>query len=112
MVSNFIFLEKKWPILTKLVLKMAFHLGVWFMQTYGEWSFDSKDSVLPVIEDSRVVSEQILSELTDSYETKITKLQEELTNLREQQITQEALQARRKQAKDAAYHIRLSEAET
>lgn len=95
-------------------LEYVFRLGVWFMQTYGDWDFEPREFVLPKSEDA-LTSENLkvkLDELSQDYETKMTKLEEELEGFRQQQISQEYLAKRREQSQRASAKLMLSEAET
>lgn len=94
------------------LLSLTFQLSVWFMQTYGDWSFEPQPYEEPVT--VAVTDELIkqLDELTSSYEDRLLQLQQELDDLRAIKVSNEELAARRTQSKKAASTLRLSEADT
>jgi len=91
------------------LLSLAYKLGVWFMQTYGDWSYEPEEFKLPA---DTNIAQHDLREITQAYETKLEKLQEELEVLRKQTVSQEEVRERRKQARKATSQLNLSEAET
>lgn len=60
----------------KMLLSMAFNLAIWFMQTYGDWSFNAFDFVMPE-EKSQLDLESIISE----QETQIAELSKKLAEV-------------------------------
>ncbi len=60
----------------KMLLSMAFNLATWFMQTYGDWTFNSFDFVVPE-EKSQLDLESIISE----QETQIAELSKKLAEV-------------------------------
>lgn len=58
----------------KMLLSMAYNLAVWFMQTYGDWSFNPESFVLPKETDSSAMEktleeqEKRIAELTQKLE--------------------------------------------
>lgn len=92
-------------------LSLAFKLGIWFMQTYGEWNFEPGEFVIPKEEDSGELKKQF-EELTENYEGEISKLQRQLEELRDRQSSKEEKQARKSQSQRAADKIYLNEKET
>lgn len=93
--------------------RMAFRLGVWFMQVYGDWSFEEPDYKEPVKQDV-ASNEAQLEQLAKSYEAKVEQLQQELAVLREHQkaIADEDKKARQVKSRQLGSAFALSEAET
>ncbi len=90
----------------KILLEMAYNLGVWFMQTYGDWAYLPKDFVLPENTSNQVDYEALLKEK----EELIKKLNEQVEKINDSQDT--TIEERAKKAKTAADQINLSEKET
>lgn len=92
---------------------LAFRLSVWFMQVYGDWDFQAPEYIEPVQQET-VSNDEQLAQLAESYETKMERLQQELTSLRQQQsiITNEDKKKRRMKSKQAGSAFTLTEAET
>ncbi|WP_053956873.1 type I restriction-modification system endonuclease [Inediibacterium massiliense] len=98
----------------KINTSFAFKLGVWFMQTYGEWSFEPEKFVMPIESNEKVYIDQLKKEsedLTKDYENKLNQLQEELNQLRSQNTDEDIKERQQKSAK-AASLIKLNEEET
>lgn len=88
------------------LLEMAFNLGVWFMQTYGDWEYHPKDYVL----------QADYSKLVD-YETLLNEKEELIAQLTEQVNMavvpgKISLIERTKKSNAAANQLKLSEKET
>ena len=90
----------------KILLEMAYNLGVWFMQTYGDWAYLPKDFVLPENTSNQVDYEALLKEK----EELIKKLTDQVEKINDSQDT--TIEERAKKAKSAADQINLSEKET
>ncbi|MFD1708798.1 type I restriction-modification system endonuclease [Siminovitchia sediminis] len=94
------------------LLHMAFRLGVWFMQVYGDWDFQEPEYREPVR--VQTVDQQELDKLSAAYEDKVKKLESELERLRQEQLyvsDKEKLQ-RKKDAQKYGSNIALTEEET
>ena len=92
------------------LLSLAYRLGGWFMQIYGDWSYEPAPFVLPKKQET--VSTSHLQQLTEEYESRLARLQGELQQLSQQQVTLEQQQQRRKQAREVASQLKLTEKET
>jgi type I restriction enzyme R subunit len=90
----------------KILLEMTYNLGVWFMQTYGDWGCLPKDFVLPENTGNQVDYEALLKEK----EELIKKLTDQVEKINDSQDT--TIEERAKTAKTAADQINLSEKET
>ncbi|MGG4481267.1 type I restriction-modification system endonuclease [Paenibacillus illinoisensis] len=92
---------------------LAFRLGVWFMEVYGDWDFNSPTYIEPTQQDTANNAEQ-LAQLAESYESKMEQLQQELENLRQQQatVTSEDKKKRHTKSREAGSAFKLTEAET
>lgn len=91
----------------KVLLGLTYKLGVWFMQTYGDWDFEPQPFVLPK-EDANTSD---IEEISKQYDGKVKFLEEELKKLRESQSTED-INKRRKQAIRAVRNIAFTEEET
>lgn len=87
---------------------LTFKLGVWFMQTYGEWDFEPDKFVMP---DESTYTLLENDEILKDYEEKLLILEEELKKLRtnEKKIT---VEERQEKSLKSASLIKLSEDET
>lgn len=92
---------------------LAFRLGSWFMQVYGDWDFQAPEYAEPVQQET-VSNQEELELLAKSYEDRMTQLQQELLALRQQQtaVTSEDKKKRHTKSKQAGSALALSEAET
>jgi type I restriction enzyme, R subunit len=93
--------------------QLAFRLSVWFMQVYGDWDFQAPEYVEPVQQET-VSNQEELEQLAKSYEDRMAQLQQELSELRQQQtaVTSEDKKKRHTKSKQAGSAFALSEAET
>ncbi|WP_159887242.1 type I restriction-modification system endonuclease [Paenibacillus puerhi] len=95
--------------------RLAFRLGVWFMQVYGEWDFQAA-SYVEIRQEAAAGLEQLeqLDHLARSYERQMEQLQQELALLREQQttISPETKKKRHLRSRQSGSAFALSEAET
>jgi type I restriction enzyme R subunit len=94
------------------LLHMAFRLGVWFMQVYGDWDFKEPEYQKPV--PIQTVDEKELEKLSAAYEEKVQRLESELARLRQEQLyisDQEKLQ-RKQDARTFGSNLPLTEEET
>ncbi len=87
---------------------LTFKLGVWFMQTYGEWDFEPDKFVMPD-ESTYTLSEN--DEILKDYEEKLLILEEELKKLRTDENKITAKERQEKSLKSASL-IQLNEDET
>jgi type I restriction enzyme R subunit len=91
---------------SKILLEMAHSLAVWFMQTYGDWQYQSEGFVLPEDKSKQVDYEAIIKEK----EELIKKLTEQSEKAKVGKSI--PVEERVKRASTAAEHINLSEKET
>ena len=94
------------------LLHMAFRLGVWFMQVYGEWDFEEPEYQKPSPVQS--IDPEELNKLSAAYEEKVQQLEQELEKLRQEQqhlSDKEKLQ-RKKDARRFGSQLELTEEET
>ena len=94
------------------LLRMAFRLAVWFMQVYGDWKFEE-----PVYQDPvpvQTINRDELQKLTAVYEAKVAKLEDELEQLRNEQLSlsKQKKQQRKQDAKTYGDQLDLTEEET
>lgn len=94
----------------KIQLELTFKLAVWFMQTYGDWSFEPKSFEMPQ-EQGNDYGENV-NDIAKEYEEKYKALEKELNALKAQEKDKEELEKRKEQGKKASKKIELSEAET
>ncbi|MDE8565709.1 type I restriction-modification system endonuclease [Anoxybacillus rupiensis] len=96
----------------KALLQMAFRIGVWFMEVYGDWSFQAPEYIEPAPQSA--ISADELNEVVKSYEEKLAQLETELEKIRKQQIytSSEEKQKRREYSQRVAANLELTEAET
>ncbi|MDP4162338.1 MAG: type I restriction-modification system endonuclease [Bacillota bacterium] len=88
------------------LLEMAHNLGIWFMQTYGDWQYESEPFVLPEDQSKKVNFEVLLKEK----EALIEQLSEQIKNL--EPIKTITSTERAKRAASASEMMNLSEKET
>jgi type I restriction enzyme R subunit len=91
---------------------LAFRIGVWFMQVYGDWDFNAPEFMEPTQQDN-VANQEELDQLAKSYEDNMVQLQQELVALRQQQttVTNEVKKKRHTKSKQAGSAFTLTEAE-
>lgn len=92
----------------KIQLELTYKLAVWFMQTYGDWSFEESGFVVP---NENEYGENI-SDITNEYEEKLKALEEELKNLKSKEKDKKELEQRKIQGKKASKKIKYTEMET
>ncbi len=92
----------------KTQLELTYKLAVWFMQTYGDWSFEPEVFEMPK---ENEYGENI-NDIAKEYEEKYKALEAELNALKAQEKNKEELEKRKEQGKKASRNIELSEAET
>ena len=61
------------------LLLMAFRLGIWFMEVYGDWDFEATEYVEPVKEEKVDASA-----LQKEYDEKVKQLEAELEKVRKE----------------------------
>jgi type I restriction enzyme, R subunit len=96
----------------KALLHMAFRIGVWFMEVYGDWNFQAPTYQEPKPE--KFTSQKELEEITKAYEHKLAHLEEELEQIRNQQqsLTDTDKRFRKRQSQKVGANLNLTEAET
>lgn len=96
----------------KALLHMAFRIAVWFMEVYGDWSFEPPAYVEPV--PRAKMHEEELQRVIQFYEQKLSQLETELEKIRKEQlyVPSEEKQKRRELSQRAVSHMELTEAET
>ncbi len=92
----------------KVQLELTYKLAVWFMQTYGEWSFEPEKFKMPSEDE---YGENII-DITKEYDEKVKALESELNELKAQDKDSKELEERKIQGKKASRKIEYSEAET
>ncbi|MHA6482845.1 type I restriction-modification system endonuclease [Paenibacillus sp. strain BS8-2] len=97
----------------QLLVKMAYRIAGWFMQVYGDWSYQPVDYVEPVQEEKASNDEQ-LEQLSEVYEAKLALQKKELEELRREQaaVSNEVKKKRHTKSKQAGSAFALTEAET
>ncbi|QDY72594.1 type I restriction-modification system endonuclease [Geobacillus thermoleovorans] len=96
----------------KTLLHMAFRLAVWFMEVYGDWSFEAPQYREPLPPSSESTDE--LNRLIESYKQRLADLEAELSHIRETGLytSAEEKQKRRDYSRRAVANFELTEAET
>ncbi|MCE5221462.1 MAG: type I restriction-modification system endonuclease [Clostridium sp.] len=94
----------------KVQLELTFKLAVWFMQTYGDWSFEPSAFKMPDKQENEYGDN--VNDISKEYEEKYKALEAELNALKTQEKDKEELEKRREQGRKASRRIELSEAET
>jgi type I restriction enzyme, R subunit len=96
----------------KALLHMAFRIGVWFMEVYGDWNFQAPTYQEPKPE--KFTSQKELEEITKAYEQKLAHLEEELEQIRKKQqnVTDTDKRYRKRQSQKVGTNLNLTEAET
>lgn len=95
------------------LLSIAYKIGTWFMQTYGDWSFEADSYSVPLKEDLNDNEiQKHLKSLSEEYEKKVKLLEDELNQIRAEKPTQEQVQKRRKHARETIKKVELNEDET
>ncbi|WP_258525576.1 type I restriction-modification system endonuclease [Paenibacillus sp. YN15] len=90
----------------KVLLELAYNLSVWFMQTYGVWSYQPAEFILPQDNSNHVDYEALLKEKEELIK-KLTEQAEKITYSNTMTVEERARKAKR-----AADSIHLSEQET
>ncbi|WP_372661285.1 type I restriction-modification system endonuclease [Cohnella sp.] len=96
----------------KILLQMAFRIAVWFMEVYGDWNFKAPEFQEPL--EGNVITEAELTQITESYESKLASMEEELLRVRSEQLnvkTQEK-ERRRHISQRSGSNLQLTEEET
>ncbi len=94
----------------KAMLHIAFRMSVWFMEVYGDWSFQAPEYV----EYSEQLETDKIDLLQQEYDNKVKKLEEELEAIRQKaELEQPNAKVERKQiSKKFVRRQQLTEAET
>ena len=90
-------------------LELAYNVGVWFMQTYGDYKFNPQPYVEPLDEAQQAVQAEQLAKENSELESKLKALESEIDNIRK---TGKADQNRKNSAFKNAQTVHLSEAQT
>jgi len=90
----------------KILLEMAFSISVWFMQTYGDWQYETENYVLPEDNSNKVDYIAILQEKEELIKKLIEQAEKAETN------KSIPVEERVKKANSAANYLKLSEKET
>ncbi|WP_044641176.1 type I restriction-modification system endonuclease [Risungbinella massiliensis] len=96
----------------KTLHRMAFRIGVWLMETYGDWQFQAPDYQEP--KQKEMISASEIEKLTEEYEEKLSHLEDELKRIlqAQQELQNKEKQARRKQGTRSGSNLKLTEEET
>ncbi|WP_077852848.1 type I restriction-modification system endonuclease [Clostridium felsineum] len=100
---------------SKILVEFAYKLGVWFMQTYGDWKFEPKSFVIPKDTSKEVDFETIIAIQEEKIKELNQKLQNKDTNVNNDNISDDkviSITDRRKRSNSSAKKINLSEKET
>lgn len=92
----------------KIQLELTYKLAVWFMQTYGDWSFEPQPFKMPVENENG----ENINDIAKEYDEKIKALEAELEKLKSAEKDKKQLEERKMQGKKASRRIELNEAET
>ena len=92
----------------KIQLELTYKLAVWFMQTYGDWSYEPQPFVMPT---ENEYGENV-NDIAKEYDEKVKVLEAELEKLKSEEKDKKQLEERKIQGKKASSNINLSEAET
>ena len=90
------------------LIELAYKLGAWFMQCYGDWSYEPTDFVIP---ENEIMNTLELENINKYQEDKIKTLTEQLEMLKAN-VVETDFDARRKKTAQAAERINLTEEET
>ncbi len=91
----------------KILTEFAYKLGVWFMQTYGDWNFEPQTFVMPGDTSNEINFEAIIKEQEEKIKELTEKIETSTVNGEEISIAD-----RRKKASESADKMNLSEKET
>ncbi|SMO44897.1 type I restriction-modification system endonuclease [Melghirimyces algeriensis] len=97
----------------RTVLEVAYKLAVWFMQTYGDWTFEPQRFQEPApIPEPEEIRRKLEAKYQQEQEKLEQKFERELERIRNESHTRNYILERRKQARAAANRVKLSEEET
>ncbi|APF28442.1 hypothetical protein NPD7_949 [Clostridium sporogenes] len=100
---------------SKILVEFAYKLGVWFMQTYGDWNYEPEKFVIPEDTSKEIDFQTIIKMQEEKIKELNEKLQSKSTNVSQDNILEEKLISiadRRKRSNSSADKINLSEKET
>lgn len=100
---------------SKILVEFAYKLGVWFMQTYGDWNYEPKKFVIPEDTSKEIDFETIIKVQEEKIKELNEKLQSKSANFSEDNILNGkviSIADRRKRSYSSADKINLSEKET
>lgn len=92
----------------KIQLELTYKIAVWFMQTYGDWSFEEKEFSVP----SENEYVENINDIAKEYDEKLKALEKELNILKNQEKDKKELEQRKIQGRKASKKIEYSEHET
>jgi len=90
-------------------LELAYNVGVWFMQTYGNYTFIPEPYIEPLDEAQQAAQSEQLAKENSELESKLRALESEIDSIRK---TGKADQNRKNSAFKNAQTVHLSEAQT
>lgn len=92
---------------SKILVKFSHNLGVWFMQTYGDWNYEPSEFVMPEEADKELDFDAIIKEQEERINELSEKIKEAIPTNKVVPIAN-----RIKRANSSADKIKLSEKET
>lgn len=92
----------------KVQLELTYKLAVWFMETYGDYTFIPKKFVMP---EENSYGENI-DDISKEYDEKLKVLKEELRVLKTEHKSKEEREERKRRGKEASKKIEYTEEET
>lgn len=100
---------------SKILVEFAYNLGVWFMQTYGDWNYESNKFIVPEDTSKEMDFEAIIKIQEEKIKELNEKLQSKSANDSDDSVSEEkviSIAERRKRSNSSADRIKLSEKET
>lgn len=91
----------------KILIEFAYKLGVWFMQTYGDWNYEPEEFIVPE-DDSKDADYEATIKKQEEIIKELTKKIDDVSS----SYNVISLEDRRKRSKSSAEKINLSEKET
>lgn len=92
----------------KVQLELTYKLAVWFMETYGDYTFIPEKFIMP---EENSYGENI-EDISKEYDEKLKVLKEELRVLKTEHKSKEEREERKKRGKEASKKIEYTEEET
>lgn len=100
---------------SKILVEFAYKLGVWFMQTYGDWEYEPSDFIIPDDISKEINFETIIKMQEEKIKELNEKLQNKSKNISDENISEGkviSIADRKKRSNLSADKINLSEKET